>query len=59
LEGAAPLFLFAFFVVFLFGAELFSHRPEEFAQLVVSMLENAYLNGETIRLDGGIRMSPM
>ncbi len=33
-------------------------RPSEFGQLAVSMLENAYLNGETIRLDGAIRMAP-
>ena len=32
--------------------------PTEFAQLAVQMLENAYLNGETIRLDGAIRMAP-
>jgi len=31
--------------------------PEEFARLVQHVVENAYLNGETIRLDGGIRMS--
>ena len=30
--------------------------PDEFAQLVCHIIENAYLNGETIRLDGGIRM---
>jgi 3-hydroxyacyl-CoA dehydrogenase / 3-hydroxy-2-methylbutyryl-CoA dehydrogenase len=30
--------------------------PEEFAKLVVQIVENDYLNGETIRLDGGIRM---
>lgn len=30
----------------------------EFAQLAVQMMENTYLNGETIRLDGGIRMQP-
>lgn len=33
-------------------------RPEEFASLVGSVIENAMLNGETIRLDGGIRMPP-
>ncbi|GAB46437.1 putative 3-hydroxyacyl-CoA dehydrogenase, partial [Gordonia terrae NBRC 100016] len=33
-------------------------RPEEFGQLAASILENAYLNGETIRLDGAIRMAP-
>ena len=32
-------------------------RPEEFAGLVVHILENTYLNGEVIRLDGGIRMA--
>ncbi|HET9093159.1 MAG TPA: SDR family NAD(P)-dependent oxidoreductase [Acidimicrobiales bacterium] len=32
--------------------------PAEFAQLVCSIAENAYLNGETIRLDGGLRMPP-
>jgi len=31
--------------------------PEEFAQLCVSIIDNSYLNGETIRLDGGIRMA--
>jgi NAD(P)-dependent dehydrogenase (short-subunit alcohol dehydrogenase family) len=33
-------------------------RPEEFAQLVASVMEIAMLNGETIRLDGAIRMQP-
>jgi len=33
-------------------------RPPEYAQLVVSILENPMLNGETIRLDGAIRMAP-
>jgi NAD(P)-dependent dehydrogenase (short-subunit alcohol dehydrogenase family) len=33
-------------------------RPDEFGQLAVSILENPYLNGETIRLDGAIRMAP-
>lgn len=33
-------------------------RPDEFGKLATSMLENGYLNGETIRLDGAIRMSP-
>jgi NAD(P)-dependent dehydrogenase (short-subunit alcohol dehydrogenase family) len=32
--------------------------PDEFAALVQSIVENAYLNGETIRLDGGLRMPP-
>ena len=33
-------------------------HPEEYAQLVTAIAENAMLNGETIRLDGAIRMSP-
>src|SRR5688500_15478468 len=33
-------------------------RPEEFAAMVAHIVENAYLNGETIRLDGAIRMPP-
>jgi len=33
-------------------------RPAEYAALVLHLAENAYLNGETIRLDGGIRMGP-
>jgi NAD(P)-dependent dehydrogenase (short-subunit alcohol dehydrogenase family) len=32
-------------------------RPNEFAQLVGHIIENAYLNGEVIRLDGAIRMA--
>jgi NAD(P)-dependent dehydrogenase (short-subunit alcohol dehydrogenase family) len=31
-------------------------RPEEFARLVIFMIESAYLNAETIRLDGALRM---
>jgi len=31
-------------------------EPEEFALLVCHMIENGYLNGETVRLDGCIRM---
>lgn len=31
-------------------------RPPEFAALVCYMIEAAYLNGTTIRLDGGLRM---
>jgi NAD(P)-dependent dehydrogenase (short-subunit alcohol dehydrogenase family) len=31
---------------------------EDYAQLAVSMLENPYLNGETVRLDGALRMAP-
>ncbi|MFC0186747.1 3-hydroxyacyl-CoA dehydrogenase [Fictibacillus aquaticus] len=32
--------------------------PEEYAHLVQSIVENPMLNGETIRLDGAIRMQP-
>jgi NAD(P)-dependent dehydrogenase (short-subunit alcohol dehydrogenase family) len=33
-------------------------RPAEFAALAVHIVENAMLNGETIRLDGALRMPP-
>jgi NAD(P)-dependent dehydrogenase (short-subunit alcohol dehydrogenase family) len=33
-------------------------RPPEFAALAVHILENPMLNGETIRLDGAVRMPP-
>jgi NAD(P)-dependent dehydrogenase (short-subunit alcohol dehydrogenase family) len=33
-------------------------RTEEFAGLVQHIIENAMLNGETIRLDGGVRYTP-
>ena len=33
-------------------------KPEEFAHLVETIVANAYLNGESIRLDGAIRMAP-
>lgn len=33
-------------------------QPAEFAQLVESIVQNPMLNGETIRLDGAIRMAP-
>jgi NAD(P)-dependent dehydrogenase (short-subunit alcohol dehydrogenase family) len=33
-------------------------KPEEYALLVQSILANPMLNGETIRLDGAIRMAP-
>ena len=31
-------------------------RPDEYAQLVMAILANPMLNGETIRLDGALRM---
>lgn len=33
-------------------------RPDEYAALAAHIIENAMLNGETIRLDGAIRMAP-
>jgi 3-hydroxyacyl-CoA dehydrogenase/3-hydroxy-2-methylbutyryl-CoA dehydrogenase len=33
-------------------------HPDEFGQLVISILENPMLNGEVIRLDGAVRMPP-
>jgi 3-hydroxyacyl-CoA dehydrogenase/3-hydroxy-2-methylbutyryl-CoA dehydrogenase len=33
-------------------------RPQEFAQLACHIAENPMLNGETIRLDGALRMPP-
>lgn len=32
--------------------------PDEYAALALAIVENAMLNGETIRLDGAIRMAP-
>lgn len=33
-------------------------RPDEYAELVIAICRNVMLNGETIRLDGAIRMQP-
>ena len=33
-------------------------HPEDFASLTKHIVENSYLNGETIRIDGSIRMAP-
>jgi NAD(P)-dependent dehydrogenase (short-subunit alcohol dehydrogenase family) len=33
-------------------------RPEDFAELALHIVRNGYLNGETIRMDAGIRMPP-
>ncbi len=32
--------------------------PDDFAQLVLAIIQNGYLNGETIRMDGALRMPP-
>ena len=40
---------------------LFPHRlgaPEELASMVVECITNSYMNAESIRVDGGIRMTP-
>jgi 3-hydroxyacyl-CoA dehydrogenase / 3-hydroxy-2-methylbutyryl-CoA dehydrogenase len=44
----------------LYGAIPFPRRfgaPDEFASLIEHVITNPYLNGETIRLDGGVRMT--
>jgi NAD(P)-dependent dehydrogenase (short-subunit alcohol dehydrogenase family) len=33
-------------------------RPEEYAQLALAVIGHDYLNGETIRMDGALRMAP-
>ena len=33
-------------------------QPEEFASLAMHMIDNPYLNGEVVRLDGALRMAP-
>ena len=33
-------------------------RPEEYAQLALTMITSGYFNGEDVRLDGAIRMPP-
>jgi len=33
-------------------------RPDEYAQLALQIIQNDYLNGETIRIDGALRFGP-
>ena len=33
-------------------------RPDEYGQLAQAIIENTMLNGETIRLDGALRLPP-
>jgi len=33
-------------------------RPEDYAQTVAFLLEHDYINGETVRMDGALRMAP-
>ena len=45
----------------LVASTLFPHRlglPEEYARMVLSIVDNPMLNGSTIRLDGAVRMPP-
>jgi NAD(P)-dependent dehydrogenase (short-subunit alcohol dehydrogenase family) len=32
--------------------------PAEYAALAAHIVENGYINGETIRIDGALRMAP-
>jgi NAD(P)-dependent dehydrogenase (short-subunit alcohol dehydrogenase family) len=32
--------------------------PEDFASLAVELISNGYMNGETVRMDGALRMAP-
>jgi NAD(P)-dependent dehydrogenase (short-subunit alcohol dehydrogenase family) len=33
-------------------------EADDFAQLAVAIIQNSYINGEVIRIDGGLRMPP-
>ena len=33
-------------------------NPDDYAHMAVALLENEYVNGQTVRLDGAIRMPP-
>ena len=33
-------------------------RPDEFSRLVLHIIDNTILNGETIRMDGAVRLAP-
>ncbi|MGY1721901.1 SDR family NAD(P)-dependent oxidoreductase [Blastococcus sp. SYSU DS0533] len=33
-------------------------RPSDFAELALAIVENGYLNGEVVRMDGALRMAP-
>lgn len=56
LAGAPPELKEALAKVPLFPKRLI--QPSEFAHLVIAILENPMINGETIRLDAGARMGP-
>jgi NAD(P)-dependent dehydrogenase (short-subunit alcohol dehydrogenase family) len=56
MAGATPQMLEALGAMVPFPRRL--GRPEEYASLALEIIRNGYLNGETIRLDGAIRMQP-
>src|SRR5699024_12637161 len=33
-------------------------RPDEYAQLVLDLIGHNYINGQTVRMDGALRMGP-
>lgn len=56
MAGAPPQMLQALGAMVPFPPRL--GAPEEYASLALEVIRNGYLNGETIRLDGAIRMQP-
>jgi NAD(P)-dependent dehydrogenase (short-subunit alcohol dehydrogenase family) len=56
MAGATPQMLEALSAMVPFPNRL--GRPEEYASLALEMIRNGYFNGETVRLDGAIRMQP-
>jgi NAD(P)-dependent dehydrogenase (short-subunit alcohol dehydrogenase family) len=56
MAGASPQMLESLSAMVPFPNRL--GNPDEYASLALEMIRNGYLNGETIRLDGAIRMQP-
>jgi hypothetical protein len=56
MAGATPQMLESLSAMVPFPKRL--GHPEEYASLALEMIRNGYLNGETVRLDGAIRMQP-
>jgi NAD(P)-dependent dehydrogenase (short-subunit alcohol dehydrogenase family) len=56
MAGATPQMLEALSAMVPFPNRL--GHPAEYASLALEMIRNCYLNGETVRLDGAIRMQP-
>lgn len=42
----------------IFATPAMMRHPEEYASLALEIIRNGYINGETLRLDGAIRMPP-